>query len=835
MEQERMPAANARWMNDRALRVVLIVALSAVINLLYVIHLGLSEQDRQQGDSAYYHLAGKGVEELLRHPFRYGGALIQGTLTQQELADLGLEKSYNGGLLRSPAYGLFLGLLYAGAGDGIRVIAVAQALLVALSVLLLYFLGRALWDHATGLIAAAIAALYSSFIYYTGRVLTEIPTLVLLLATILFAVQTCRHSALRWPVLAGCASGALLLCKISLRYFILLLLVLLILLLRREGRPVLIRRVRAFLLGLAGVLVPWLIFATLVYHAPLLTAPLHTGPLYTLYRGNYVPSDGWEDDGAGDAWTREFIEASDEGAPGDFERGKVYRAAAIKTIRNYPGGFLLLLVKKVFRLWNRPADPWAHSLGIVTLPQQVTWHRLLLMLALLGAVYLAFKRPTVVLLIAPIVYLTLLHAASRIEARFAMPAMPFVILLATATAGWLGVEHRRWLSMLRTRAFQVALLAFVLLLLGAYLTTTAGWLQLWPGLPARSAYLLALLLPFAALVAAGRLLFLLFRQDLGTRAAWVAALAPVAALCVVCGAQAAGDRAWSEWRCRLDSGDRKIVQEFALVGPLELSHFNGAALEIDMQGGLSQDYAVSIKVNGHLVKEYEHGLTVDESSFIYPEVLNPGVHTRLLDALNAALVRARELHPDKTIGLEYFRQWHWIPVDLALLQDVERVNVEISVSGRGGKEDYLEVYGDYAREVDPKERHFTGPSFARTLFETSIDKLASDAGDRRRADFRLQRKERLLSQGVLACLGERGVPQAADLSPAYGRQTGEYRIRLELEGKGTFYRVAGPQGEKVIDWRFESDAAPEAELATADDLRWAQRWTEGLFSGYLVF
>lgn len=861
----RLPAitrwsAKLRPSDATGLLLRILLVLSACINLLYVSHLGLTEVDRARGDSPYYHLAGKGVEQLIERPFHYAGKLVRNDLTAEERASLGLEKSYNGGLLRSPAYGIFLGWLYTIFGDDIRVVAVVQALLLTLVVYLLYKLGAELFGRRTGVLAAAIALLYAAFWYYAGRVLTEAPALLLLVACVLFAVRAARDSARRWPALAGLASGALLLCKISMRYFPILLLVLVLLFARKQGRPKLWRKSKAFLIGLAIILVPWLLFSLMAFRAPLLSAPLNTGPLYTVYRGNYAPNDGWEDDGAGDRLTREFMEASAHAAPGDFEKGKVYQAAARKAIRYHTRDFLLLLARKVHRMWNRPADPWAHSLGFFTLPAQVGWHRILVVMALLGAIWLALLRPRAVFLLAPIAYLTLLHGATRVETRFAMPAMPFVILMASAAVAML-LSNRWWQSRATLRRIgarclrEPALIAALLFMAAAFAGTTAGWLQWFPSLSPKAARTLSLLFPLGAFLASGIALAHLFRervsaagQALSPARARFAAFAPIGILCVVLGAQAIGNPFWTEWHAHLTSPSQTIVQEILLPGPLELDHFQGAALQIDMLGSLSRDCRVTVRVNGQTVKEFPRGLEVDEKKFLYPEELNPGLSTRLRDGLQAVLKRVRESDAREPVGYEYFRQWHRIPFDLALLEGVDRIRVEIAVT-QGGSGGFVEVYGDYPRtggpagsDRDARERdamgsgemqRFVGPSFARTLYETSLDQLSGNAGDRRRADCRLIHEEPMLSQATRSERIDSGKARADDLSTDYGRQEGVYRIRVDLQAKGSFYLEAPRGGEPSITWHFDSDGPQPWPRATAKDMRWAQR-SEATFSGYLV-
>ena len=74
----------------------------------------------------------------------------------------------------SPAYCVFLGAIQALLGPGLAGLKIAQAVIGALSVVLLYLVGRRLFSEAVGLFAAGMLAVYATHVYYTGLLLPTI-------------------------------------------------------------------------------------------------------------------------------------------------------------------------------------------------------------------------------------------------------------------------------------------------------------------------------------------------------------------------------------------------------------------------------------------------------------------------------------------------------------------------------------------------------------------------------------------------------------------------------------------------------------------------------------
>jgi 4-amino-4-deoxy-L-arabinose transferase-like glycosyltransferase len=109
-----------------------------------------------------------------------------------------------------PGYYYFLAGVYALAGHSYTAVRVAQAFVDTLTCLLIYLLGREIFGEAAGLLAAGLAALYPPLIFYTGVLLTESLTTLLLTGAswlLLRGIRTRRRSRHVLLVLAGLLLG----------------------------------------------------------------------------------------------------------------------------------------------------------------------------------------------------------------------------------------------------------------------------------------------------------------------------------------------------------------------------------------------------------------------------------------------------------------------------------------------------------------------------------------------------------------------------------------------------------------------------------------------------
>lgn len=133
-------------------------------------------------------------------------------------------------------YPLYLAGIYAVTGYHPLIARLVQgALGGALTCLLVYLIGRRVADEATGLVAAALAALYGYFIYYNAALMTETFSIVLVLLALYLSLELKEDpTAIRWVGL-GLSLGLAALLRQTVLLFVPFLLLWLFMELRTRG------------------------------------------------------------------------------------------------------------------------------------------------------------------------------------------------------------------------------------------------------------------------------------------------------------------------------------------------------------------------------------------------------------------------------------------------------------------------------------------------------------------------------------------------------------------------------------------------------------------------
>lgn len=108
---------------------------------------------------------------------------------------------------QSPPYPYFLGVIYWLVGRRLWFVYLVQAVLGSLDCLLIYGIGRRLFDRKVGLIAGFAAALYKGFLFYDGLLLKTFLEVLLLDFSLWLLLVTREKQQRRFALLAGIALG----------------------------------------------------------------------------------------------------------------------------------------------------------------------------------------------------------------------------------------------------------------------------------------------------------------------------------------------------------------------------------------------------------------------------------------------------------------------------------------------------------------------------------------------------------------------------------------------------------------------------------------------------
>ena len=242
-------------------------------------------------------------------------------------------------------YPLYLAGVYAITGYHPLAARLLQAILGgALTCLLVYLIGRRVAGEATGLIGAALAAVYGYFIYYNAALMTETFFIVLVLLSLYLALELKENPR---PVLwigLGFSLGLAALLRQSFLIFVPFLLLWLFIALRS-------RKVRPWHFALPVVIIvlliaPWTIRNYTVYRAFLV---LNSNAGYALYASNN-PNLGTD-------WRNDLVVVPvPEELAGrlEAELDRALTRKALEIIRADPARYLLLNLDKMleyFRFW----------------------------------------------------------------------------------------------------------------------------------------------------------------------------------------------------------------------------------------------------------------------------------------------------------------------------------------------------------------------------------------------------------------------------------------------------------------------------------------------------
>ncbi len=343
---------------------------------------------------------------------------------------------------RPPGYPFFLACVYAVFGPDVRAATVVQAVLGALTALLLVWLGRSLAGRREGLTAGLIAAVYPGFFWPARLLLSENLALFLIVAALCVAVWL----AGRWRAWGALGLGVLLGVGTLVRgphlLFSMVLMAWLAVQFWRRGREW--RRglltVALACVGLAAVLVPWAARNRSVFGRPVLVATQDGMGLYSSFwppLKNGRPVWGTLP-GREDPVVAEAERAGDEAAVSES-----LRRAAVERLKQNPSHFFRVVPSKLVSL-VAPFDweTFPHAAGASRSLNPV--YVLVLIPAMLGVFVLRGRRAPLgsVLWVVPLAVLAqaLITYGSP---RFRLPAETSAIVWASAALVWVWDRKRR--------------------------------------------------------------------------------------------------------------------------------------------------------------------------------------------------------------------------------------------------------------------------------------------------------------------------------------------------------------------------------------------------------
>jgi 4-amino-4-deoxy-L-arabinose transferase-like glycosyltransferase len=348
---------------------------------------------------------------------------------------------------RAPLYPAFLAVLYRLFGEhNSTAVFIAQAILDAITGVLIYWMGTRLFSESVGFFSAAIFALNPLSAYYSLRFMCE-PLFTLAftaaIAAWLLAVQNRRSIA--FMVVGVLVAVAALVKPVALG----LLPLLAACAFYRRGSELSRAMSAAVALTLTCLLVllPW---TWRNYRVTGEIVPVATGEGYALWLGNQMASEGHEDWELDHTTRAHLLEqrvavfdqaglSSSYHAPAlangtiplallpiniTVEEDRAFLRAAWMEIASHPFDSGLLIVRKFFRFWFRiflPENRWAQ-------PYIVSFQTFFLSFAILGIMEAKRREESLFPLLFPVLFLTGAHVLTFATIRYSMPVVPIMTI-----------------------------------------------------------------------------------------------------------------------------------------------------------------------------------------------------------------------------------------------------------------------------------------------------------------------------------------------------------------------------------------------------------------------
>jgi 4-amino-4-deoxy-L-arabinose transferase-like glycosyltransferase len=378
-----------------------------------------------------------GVWWQSRHPgeFGFGDSLSYWTLGQAIAR--GEPFQYNtpeARVFRTPGYPLVLAAMFKLLGEETSKLSghVVSALLGALAVGEVFWLGKWLFDARTGLVAACLAAFYPGVVAMGVFILSEAPFCPLMLAHLGLWGLAWRQSAgesktgwrsMAWAIVAGIAGGGATLMRPSWLLFTPFAIAAAMIFGRLRTKHLFIGS--AVMAAMCLTLAPWWIRnARVTGH--FVPTTLQVGA--SLYDGLNPAADGASDM----SFVPRFVEQERRiASPEDFEYrlDRRLRSAALAWAAEHPGRAIELAGIKFLRMWN----VWPNEAEFRSWPLRLAV--LVTYLPVLGLSIWGVWRFTrrgwpYVLCWLPAVYLTLLHVVFVSSIRYRDPAILALLVLA---------------------------------------------------------------------------------------------------------------------------------------------------------------------------------------------------------------------------------------------------------------------------------------------------------------------------------------------------------------------------------------------------------------------
>ena len=664
------------------------------------------------------------------------------------------------GASRGWLFPLFIAAVYQMFGNQPQYVMLLQMLLDAFTCVLIYALGKEIFSKRVGIAAALLSAFYPAFLYYSTMLYQETTTIFLLTLFVLLLCRAIRRKKPSLYFVPGVLIMVISFYRSGFLFFSLFTAPVLFVILWFHYNKDRLLCFFYFCMGVCCMVVLYGAFSYRVSGSFTFNKPSIAWSIYeTTHR------DGWVTDTFAPTPTEELREVAQEysyALSADSHRlglpPQMYLIATFRYIRNNLLSYLSQFITRCKRMWTyietypgRWHDPIVWG--------QIMFHRALIILALMGIPLSLTVWHHSALFIAIFLYLTVAFIPTIGLPRYAVPAMPFVIILAAYTAFFLVSILGKLKNQLMYGSLRAPLLfTGVMAVMVCYLDIPL-LLRLFPPASPIFCYTITIILTNLFLITATFFLYRIFTlSSRGKRSSRRAILFSLVTLMLIYNNDALASKTWQEWQVPLSSTRQKIKQTIVLPADFNPDAYREAHVVIDMFPGGGQDYSFHVEANGELIKSYPNGIKAKEGKF----------DNTFFGLYKSFFFDTYKLKP------EDLRQWYEIELPQHLLQNSTHLVIECSLDGMVDRnKNHVVIFGDYQTTSD--SNFYVGPCIPRGDEDTSLAKIMPYSGD-----YRFERVTPLYSIKTQSEYYNCCTWQKEDISGTPGIQSGSYRIRVEL-------------------------------------------------------
>ncbi len=615
-----------------------------------------------------------------------------------------------------PVYPVVLALIFSLDWErDFQVVRHFNAILDALAIVILTMLLFMLWGRAPAVIGAILQLLYVPSILTCGVLALETIT-TFLIVLFLFLVGIYYLTEKKWAmVICGAVGGLMVLTKPTASLLTLPLLGFFLIIYFKRWKMV-IRSAVLYFIPFVILVIPWIVFTSAYYGQLALRDPEYS--VANFRASSSIDFEGYD------------LDYSDP----DF-----WSYSVTDHVLNDPIGYANLLSKKIIRMWWMPHDEFWQG------PEwlELTYHRLLMILALLAMAAIPLMRQRFLLLPTLIVaYYAGIHLILHALPRYNFNALPAIFILVPVFIFFVIENMRRSQDLRKALILSLALGLIVVIINGEIVSRMA---VAYAGKVVPSIVVTLLIL------AAGYLYVRKFRYLGGWKGSGHWLWAPFLLICLT------SITGWSrphlkEWYTPLRDGKTRLVTEIHLPPDTVFAENDMIKLVIDMTTAPDCTAPVEVVINGLFIQ------LRDDQSPANQAFYSKGTY-RVFHGIMGFDLRTRRWY--RTIGLDPEKLNKIMRPD-GILAVAISFGEDIDIGGG------LKLYGD---SFGPEEDSISLPSFSHR----SIERFR-ELGDRRIYENYLLKSTPSFSY----IFSDSGI-ESDDLSPYPKRQRGRYRVYLLIK------------------------------------------------------